>query len=1517
MQSFTTSEYDIPVNLHRLSAALLDSKCFEIDGKTKLLLQKASLQLSSYSYELQVSLASVYRKFYRQLEPPNWSELNLPKACELEWLKTSLIKQPGTHEGQTTAKLLRAYQELLTENVPIPCSMPAVLANSNTYALQKYGVLFLQKALSESALAPEKARSILLSLLKSDHDAIALGAIHVLEQYPMIFNRLPEKLFWILSDQNETRLQALVNILWLWGNSQLIERILEGESWVPSVKKAAIRWSAKFPLQKYLERLLELLKAHPITLGNEIVNAIKVFKLAGHGIHQKGIQTILTCYAEHPFLETEDAAFLCQNASEKNLRSFCEKHIEKTSFRRIVNLLSVLSTPVSDQILIDLYDKAQSNFERNALLDAFKNRGALALEAVVIKWFDKNPVKSVQVLSHLGGKATAHFLWNKLKQEHPKVNVYEWEEAAVKLILQVGSHTQEVLATLTAWQVPYLPSIGAEVRATPSQSLVQLLNLLAQSSWEKHELIAMHANIGVNGSQQDFDFLADGLVHENEDVRQSALNNIDVLIERLYRDKSIEPRTLLGLSCSEAIDNFRAGLIVNMFLKSKLDAQQQEFLADFLLNNVPTKLLKEHFEALVQRGNLHLEKRLIEAIGKTKAPELSPLLQKYLHKDQDIFRLRQAIIAAEKLQATHLEKDISQFLTHRNMNIRKTAASFLKHHGSQRSVPTLLHVLKTQDNVGLRDLVKEALTRILQERTVPFIYNSLRTSKSERETRLLVQALEGESRLWVEEDDSLHSILGFQELVTKTFTLPNDHNKTALSHSNTDLQEVLHELKGFINGSGKFTQSEFQKKVKALQPWNKALVFNEIRKTPEQGRGSIEFLLNLLVQNGAILSDALAIRAMGTQSDDIMSYALPHTLLLYGSYSEAVVHLPHPKWRPDLMKYFYATLKSEVRQSIQSSKDWPDLREQFEDWEYLTFFNDFHSKNQLASSHGVQLKNAGRYRKDLLHFLFDNANTETLTALLPFASKQELYEQLPQIQHLLNKANEPTQVELLQKLWKYPLIVRWLNTSTTKNKSQFHGETDRSVATRTDLTLMEGLLYQLLNEERHLLLKKNEIVYELTFILRYEEQVLTTVLSKLLELDLLWNPAFQKAKHLLADMDHILAWEALAPFVHQEHLKCLTLLDPCPSMNSKVLQTLRDGSDQVKANVLDWLLKTSSKKFYFPSLFEELCLVQPDDMYFNVALRLLLKIETNAPEMAEPVFQHITRLFRKADKVQKHEILLAIETDASNTFLRSPQRRTSFLDLFAQSDREQSVYCVLASINWHSAEDIQYVADVLRAPSSSLKTLEGVLYGTSTLKAHVRIAIYSQLLDIENFALHVQRAIIELFSQDYQIIDLLNDTQRTGFLNACSQALLLGAVHHDLAIGLCKSLSLVEAEGYIELMEKLLLDHPSRKLRSFCLRELKRGASRETYLNACMTVLKNGDASLQSQAIKALSYAKQHQVIPLLIPLLFSKKSSLQKLAENGILNVGTDSLSYLENELGKARPDKKNTIQGLIEKLN
>ena len=127
-------------------------------------------------------------------------------------------------------------------------------------------------------------------------------------------------------------------------------------------------------------------------------------------------------------------------------------------------------------------------------------------------------------------------------------------------------------------------------------------------------------------------------------------------------------------------------------------------------------------------------------------------------------------------------------------------------------------------------------------------------------------------------------------------------------------------------------------------------------------------------------------------------------------------------------------------------------------------------------------------------------------------------------------------------------------------------------------------------------------------------------------------------------------------------------------------------------------------------------------------------------------------------------------------------------------------------------------------------------------------------------------------------------------------------------------------EGDNKLIIKTLLKlitHRSLKIRSLAHEALKEKADEDTYLKATVSFLYDTREDVKCSAIKILCEAEYMPALSYIIGFLSEKNSMIRKTAAEGIFLFGYDAMTNLLKRRKATRPDKRECISKVIDRIN
>jgi HEAT repeat protein len=1516
MHSISHLSEETLVNTHLWLVSILKRTDCQLSEETQLQLRKTITNQEAYSLETQLLIAQVAKKYYWMLEVPNKRVESPSKKIEAEWLKAAFLSHPDQRYLELFDPFtINVLKSMLSDQTRPTERMVESLANSKLYLHQKIAIQFLKKALVKSFFKFEAAKKIIDILLHSRNDAIVMGTITVIADFPMIYKTFPEKEFWLLSKRSEAIQKAFFTVLKYWGDNVLFARVIEGDSWSIGLKAVMIERIAAYPSVEYTQLLFKLLNKYPLELGSSIIQVLYRYKLNGIDFSQKKQHQLLSFWATYRGMTAQKISELIRDLNEGHLAKFCFD--ENVEWYLVIDLLEALNTAVAKKILIQFFRNNKNQPVHESILNAFIKMNCTEAEDDIIAQFDSFPGQSTNALYFLGGEKTQNYFKDKLGFNAPaneKVDYYHWEVEAVRFLVERTPESNQHLAQLKAWNVPYLNQILTRINPKVDAAFFDAITGKDLEEEHSHELKSIINKLVEFKDARGLALFKQLILLSDENVREYAFLGLKKLIGNLYDDRNLTRRQLLFFDRETAVLSCQTTIVLEVLTNQVLDFTKQEIILNYLLKEADEVQVLEQLPELFSIGNLHIEKLVIQLVGNLNSEYTYCFLIPYLNLNQDIFRLRQALIAAKKSGSSLFESKIVELLVHRNMNVKKAAVDYCEKAGNFLSIKPLFNILKTNDNSGLRNAATSALKSILGERYFTYLFNHLLHSKTKREKDLLRLSFNDEEidkAIWICEQESK------RELITLFDREKKFQSKENAPFNKNKIDAVIEQLKQVTKDS--LMQSKIVESINELNEIEVIPVLSELRLLLAELGRPIEFLLKVFYDHGGVISEDIAYKGISLSVPSISKWAAAELVQHKASYTESLSLGFSDTDLQIAIDYFYALEKKPIL-------DWMDehprkvthanLIPQYEAWEYKVLISDTLGFLDLKPSAIKQLKFFDR--KLFNSLVFDELKKQQQADFI-FSLDEDailnmsyhvhsLYGHLASADKLsfLKLAATRPEFGFLTNQEKYLLVKKGWKRFSVKELSY------------TNHQVLRRELMKLLNLNGEDFFERREELKRRLNHFKNDSEILNRLIRKLDDAGLLFHEDFTDLKEFLRGTDSKVLWNIIYPLLSAGNYPLLNLIKRHESIHAEVLNLLDDWNLDQNMALLKWLNSYQAKVIYFPNLFPQLVREEEHEEYVVTGVQLMFKLCRYDPSYNQSTFEFIENQTLNKGEARQGLLLDLILENAPHHFLSALNTRKLLLKCDSNEDLKfKAAGCILKAINWNNVSDKHFLLDYLRNPNNTLTSewIAELADSIEALENGAQLEIYSALLDIPPLSQKANEGLMKLFSVDYEIITLLSVAKRKGFFEDLKRQLV--SINEEAFLrSIIKSMSLYEIDGYTDQIENLLHNHRSSKIRSLCLRELKKHLKKPAYLKVCKSLLDHKDIGILRQVIKALSFAKELDIIPRLLPLLESKKTQFNSLATEAILLFDQLAIPYLKKELNKCRPDKRKGIELLINKI-
>lgn len=732
-------------------------------------------KLPSGPPELQLALAQIYGKLaltQRQDLPGGYlldwdARVRLPQV-RLAWLRVELALLPErlpTHLGSPLLRL--ALRELRAADLPDPLALLGQLALCDDAELQGRALSLAGPAFHAGRLDPEELYALLLTLLRSRHQAVLAATLSELAEpwascfpYPRAaLAELPTPVAGVDAVADATLCLAAAA-----GQDGPVRGVLADQTAPGERRQKALRLLANLGRRDDLLPVLATAQTDPVLLGKAALFFLVGRHQRGHFVGPEHVESVLTLYLGTTELAADAVAPLLYPARGALLEYVAAVPIDDPRWERLLPLLCALAPdePAVAPLLCALLGAATQPHRQRQVLAALARLRDPQAEEPALALLPQLPGEVLAALRAFGGSRTAAALGTALGL--PAGDLAPWlrpfAAPALGLLWQLldpGAPLRKVLlARLNPAALPMEIRADLGTRppaeelalkrladacppALPAATALRTVALGGDVAEAEALLLRCIAELHGGAAPPDSDW-----VEEAPRVPAEALRGITALGQRLYERCCIRPPCLLDArSAAHAGELLLADLGLRLLQRSDLSEGERIILLKLLHKDVaPAALpaMAARLRPLLRDRSPHIRKLAIACLSQRGAERLAHNLTKLLSAD-DIQTVRQALLALGEMKARFAAPAIAGCLEHPNLNVKKTAAEALAQAGTPSVVPRILFWLGYHDNPGFRTSLDAALTAILGPARRPTLRAAHAQAKTPREKELLAKAL--------------------------------------------------------------------------------------------------------------------------------------------------------------------------------------------------------------------------------------------------------------------------------------------------------------------------------------------------------------------------------------------------------------------------------------------------------------------------------------------------------------------------------------------------------------------------------------------------------------------------------------------------------------------------------------------------------------------------------------------------------------------------------------------------------
>lgn len=1458
-------------------------------------------QLPQLSYEAQAALSQVWHCHATGLDffEPSAS---LILAVRLKWWQTWLAIVPDqvvvSLEPHLLAKALEGVKP--RDKASYAALFTALMADE---AVWSRALLKLLKAsIKQALLSYALFCKVMLYLFEKAAFAQLQKAYSLLQDFYFCFAQCPEVACRKLINRGQEFEVLGLKILALWGGNPLFEAILTETQWSIEAQLVALKVEQQANASSSLaDRVVQWLNEHPVH-SPALLDQLLAMAYEGVFCSEAKMTSLLHFYFAYDALSASDLALLLHHRFDQKLEGYLAHHA--TTPQKLIDLLLALKSEPAKEMLHEFLQENRYPNHFHQLLEALVALDYSPAEGTILTYLPLYPTACANALERLGGAKTIAHIKQVLQVDESKTHCPSFEREVLPLWLRLTDKPSEVLAYGQKNQLPnrfgLLPDLPP---ALPQGVQPFLLEALAQPALAT-QILAL-SQLATHGNAKALPMMLEKLAEADEELQATAWQYVQQLAQRLAQNIPAKTaQQLLAEAILEHLPKAKASAVLQRYLYYLAQCIDPSFDIDLL--------------AVIGRSkDAHVLKFYIQCLGASQQPKAFYLIKRFLKPNQDIFTLRQALLALSQMPKSRHEKEAIALLQHRNMNIKKTAVAYLKAHGTQLCVLPLTQLLIRNDNSGLRAAIVSVLQGILGA-NLPFVLlHELSIAHSFIQQRFLTDAL---IDLCPPEQ-----LLDFAVNYPK-FELPPDvliQNaviEQPPSHWVEQWQEAQQRLRQLLDGITDLRKAIDQEPslLNAL-PATQELMGQYLRNHPAK-QHDIATWCYLAHQHQLILTDDEARLLYAHTNGGAKDWGWQ--VLSVDKIQEAIewanlLHYKNPPEHIFLLRYFIPRkgLKAVLSHWLDADKNVTTFRKLLDasgmvpanlPQLLLAMHEMLASRDQTSQKQATQNQQAalanwlmsvvGKSGEDMQQKLFKHANLSQRLHLLGNLN--------PLGQSLLKREiiDLYTQCTLEQK---ERLLGSLKNTAQHQALLQqsFEEYLEGAMFTFWQFHPLEPAQIQALSEHPQAI----EYIKQRQNWLPWGNELLRKILQT--------NDQDSQNSELIRSSFAMLPperqWQILKPWLVAEELHWLDWLSEVAPIAPQILKLLQQASPTAQIQLLAWLNGLSGELFV-PSLtpwLVEFCANSPQPL---LAVKVLFKL----PEFAllSGDFAVVFAGFDALTKTQLLEWLLS-QPLLNNDLIKEV---SSALRQYCPQPAHQALLWQMdvQCANYAQTDEAARALNALKklvnaAPDLAVVSLEQMMSHTQDFSPRQRAHWLAELYHYPALEPTITQAIAALFADELLALTFLPSEVKARFEQRfCAQVKTQQLADVQLVRKVLKNFAEDPVPIVNELMEELVFHEKHHDLKVLCLRLLKNVLPHEHYLEVCYRLLHSPHLDLLRTAIRTLTFAYYTQAIPDFIKLLFHKDKNIAKAAQNALLHQGEQAIEALKIALPRQRPDKRVVLE-------
>lgn len=1466
--------------------------------------------LSTLSYEQQILLAKVWHKHGTANDFFDVNTLDLIPAVQVQWLQTFLAIAPekavmGNHTHLLNKALVNVQPR---SNENLEKLIRWLLADKQHHTTTLFALLHL--GIRQALLSYQLFVETVLYLLKSTEYQQVAKACNLIKEYRFCFAQCPETELRILMNRGADFEVLALKTLSLWGTHPLFEEIFAKEDQPLPVKIVCLEVLVQQAAPELANKVTALLLAHPIH-GTPLINCLLTMTYDGVFCDKKMLKPLVDFYFAYDVLSAANLATLLQGRFDKKIAGYATNN--EVEPRKWIKFLKVSGSVEAKEQLHQIlkYEDCSSYF--SLLSETLISLDYRPSEEILLKHLPAYPNECLHALKYLGGKKTIQYLKTALGiGESQKTSIPSFETHALELLLSLVDDPAEILTYLKDNNLPHKFDFTARLHAFPDASIQ---HFLSQTLSQGNETDILQALFQLNnlGSFETLKQVIAKLADVNEDIREAAWNCAQQITRRAYVQKRIWAKNLLLHNQATAVNTTLAQAILPRLAQARSSLERQHYL------NCLAQCIDPHFDISQLAGvassqDPHVLKFYIQCLGESQNPKAFYLIARFLSPTQDIFTLRQALIALTALPGGNHEKEVLKLLKHRNMNIKKTAVAYLEVHGTIETIQALVWLLLHNDNSGLREAVVRVLQR-LSGANLPFILlNELNNTSSALVREFLISTLTNlsnpeEIQSFAQNYPAYVLPEGFEPAQNKKevrelkqwlnewtqaqknieATLTNTHD---LSKAIENAPPLLNPLPATREAIAQYLRNSTQKTTN-LYTWYSLMYHHRVSPTTQEAR--------LIYSNasGSIKHWAWSFLSLDKAQeviewDNLLTYKEPEDIALLMGY------FVDKKGVFDVLVSLIKAGKdvSSIRKFLQTSgATVPYLPEVL--MHLYTQQNIQPKATKTALANWIVSLPGSFSAAHRLHIFANETNEQKLHLLgrLNTAEQSILHSEILFLYQNISTKEKGILLDCLKNIWQHPKLIE------TSFAEYLAGKT---LVFWQNQALSQALIIQL---EQHP--KAVQLISKRRDLEVFPDKLLLRLIKSS------YFGEEPNLRHYFAGLSPERQWQVLGQNIAQGELFLLELIGNYTPLINELLRLLQSQSLETQVFILDWLDGFNMPLFLpaYSLVLLEFCQQWQHPL---PAVRLLFKLD-----IGEVFIQQFVKIFADYKSNIKVEILsYALSHALSASFQTSAFSEKLSVHCYTIKEQALVLQIRIKLLDYTQFDEATQAIDLLKVllnkeKATAVASLATFVENIAGLPIRQQLQLLQQLYVFNEFKVLITNAITRIFAHELLALSFLTPENRAifeeGFCNGVKNKQF---PETEEVRKVLKNFAEEPTPKVLELMEYVVFHDKHNALKTLCLRLLKNTLPRPVYLNICFSLLNSGNIDLLKTAIRALTFAHYTPAIPKFIQMLFHKNKTIATAAENGLLNNPAKAVGALAIEIPKQRPDKRATLNKLLNKL-